>query len=202
MFPPLRRLSQITLLNISHIILLKLWCWWRDLNSRPLPYQGSTLPLCYISFLKIGSPAWDRTTDTLINSQVQLPLCYWGITKLWQVRYLVSCNWLAHAPFTFLTTKLWCPKRDSNSHAFRHWLLRPACLPFHHRGKYLLLTTYNLVSMARIELALHAPKARVIPFHYIEIKTFGGDNWTRTSNHLRMKEAHYQLCYITIYKHI
>ena len=26
-----------------------------------------------------GSPAWDRTTDTLINSQVQLPLCYWGI---------------------------------------------------------------------------------------------------------------------------
>ncbi len=38
-------------------------------------------------------------------------------------------------------------------------------------------TTYNLVSMARIELALHAPKARVIPFHYIEIKTFGGDGW-------------------------
>ena len=28
---------------------------------------------------QIGSPAWDRTTDTLINSQVQLPLCYWGI---------------------------------------------------------------------------------------------------------------------------
>ena len=30
-----------------------------------------------------GSSAWDRTTDTLINSQVQLPLCYWGInTKM------------------------------------------------------------------------------------------------------------------------
>ena len=26
-----------------------------------------------------GSSAWDRTTDTLINSQVQLPLCYWGM---------------------------------------------------------------------------------------------------------------------------
>ena len=26
--------------------------------------------------LKTGSPGWDRTTDTLINSQVQLPLCY------------------------------------------------------------------------------------------------------------------------------
>ncbi len=33
-----------------------------------------------------------------------------------------------------------------------------------------LSTSYNhkLVSMARIELALHAPKARVMPFHYIE----------------------------------
>ena len=26
----------------------------------------------------------------------------------------------------------------------------------------------KLVSMARIELALHAPKARVMPFHYTE----------------------------------
>ena len=24
---------------------------------------------------------------------------------------------------------MWCPKRDSNSHALRHWFLRPACLP-------------------------------------------------------------------------
>ena len=32
-----------------------------------------------------GSPAWDRTTDTLINSQVQLPLCYWGIKNLARV---------------------------------------------------------------------------------------------------------------------
>ena len=23
-------------------------------------------------------------------------------------------------------------RRDSNSYAFRHWLLRPACMPFHH----------------------------------------------------------------------
>ena len=32
----------------------------------------------------------------------------------------------------------------------------------------LLLHNKNLVSVARIELALHAPKARVIPFHYTE----------------------------------
>ena len=24
---------------------------------------------------------------------------------------------------------IWCPRRDSNSQAFRHWLLRPACIP-------------------------------------------------------------------------
>ena len=29
----------------------------------------------------------------------------------------------------------WCPRSDSNRHAFRHWLLRPAWLPLHHRGK-------------------------------------------------------------------
>lgn len=29
-----------------------------------------------------------------------------------------------------------------------------------------------MVSMARIELALHAPKARVMPFHYTEIALF------------------------------
>ena len=27
----------------------------------------------------------------------------------------------------------WCIERDSNSQSFRHWLLRPACMPFHHR---------------------------------------------------------------------
>lgn len=26
----------------------------------------------------------------------------------------------------------------------------------------------------------------------------GGNNWTRTSNSFRMKEVHYQLCYITM----
>ncbi len=49
--------------------------WTRTSNTRifnPLLYHWSY-------YGKFGSPAWDRTTDTLINSQVQLPLCYWGI---------------------------------------------------------------------------------------------------------------------------
>ena len=43
-----------------------------------LQNQCTTIVLVGL-FKNVGSPAWDRTTDTLINSQVQLPLCYWGI---------------------------------------------------------------------------------------------------------------------------
>ena len=28
------------------------WCCWRELNSRPLPYQGSALPLSYSSAVR------------------------------------------------------------------------------------------------------------------------------------------------------
>ena len=31
------------------------------------------------------------------------------------------------------------PRRDSNPHAFRHMLLRHACLPFHHLGRLLFI---------------------------------------------------------------
>ena len=31
-----------------------------------------------------------------------------------------------------VTPGRWCGRGDSNPHASRHWLLRPACLPFHH----------------------------------------------------------------------
>ena len=37
-----------------------------------------------------------------------------------------------HHPGSNLS-KFWCVERDSNSQSFRHWLLRPACIPFHHR---------------------------------------------------------------------
>ena len=51
------------------------WSEWWDSNSRPsAPKADALTRLRYIP--KLGSPAWDRTTDTLINSQVQLPLCY------------------------------------------------------------------------------------------------------------------------------
>jgi hypothetical protein len=34
-----------------------------------------------------------------------------------------------------MEARSWCWRRDSNSHARRHWLLRPAWLPLHHSSK-------------------------------------------------------------------
>lgn len=34
----------------------------------------------------------------------------------------------------FAQQKFWYPGQDLNLHTSRHWLLRPACLPFHHPG--------------------------------------------------------------------
>ncbi len=48
---------------------------------------------------KFGSPAWDRTTDTLINSQVQLPLCYWGIIQLYMTSTHLSINFGVQGEF-------------------------------------------------------------------------------------------------------
>ena len=56
------------------------WCPTTESNC----HHRITKPVyCHCtSRAKIGSSGWDRTTDTLINSQVQLPLCYWGIFLL------------------------------------------------------------------------------------------------------------------------
>jgi len=49
-----------------------------ELRKRLSPLDGLAIRSNTIMgpHLKFGSPGWDRTTDTLINSQVQLPLCY------------------------------------------------------------------------------------------------------------------------------
>ena len=43
----------------------------------------------------------------------------------WQLILLYSVN----------QGESWCPRSDSNRHGSLHWLLRPAWLPLHHRGK-------------------------------------------------------------------
>ena len=44
-----RLLSQANTAHTSSCLYADFWCCWRGLNSRPLPYQGSALPLSYSS---------------------------------------------------------------------------------------------------------------------------------------------------------
>ena len=109
---------------------------------------------------EIGSPAWDRTTDTLINSQVQLPLCYWGIKLIW------PRAWESN-PVTVLLRST-----DQQS----------AALPSCPLSTIYLADTQacykNLVDRGRIELPTEACKATVIPFNYQP--KFGIPRGTRT----------------------
>ena len=42
--------------------------------------------------LKLGSEGWDRTTDQLINSQLLLPLSYFGIFFNY-ITHVIYCKW-------------------------------------------------------------------------------------------------------------
>jgi hypothetical protein len=84
---------------------------------------------------KFGSPAWDRTTDTLINSQVQLPLCYWGI----------------------------------------------------------FLVREERLELSRLSsLASKTSVATITPLSHYLLLIYGGDEWIRATDLLRMKELHYR----------
>ena len=49
---------------------------------------------------------------------------YTNSTTLACYYYIVFCNYCQ---------QFWWARRDSNSHAFRQWLLRPSWLPLHHQ---------------------------------------------------------------------
>ena len=55
---------------------------------------------------------------------------YWRKRRDSNSRNLSVCFVSSEVPSTTRPRFLiWCPRRDSNSQAFRHWLLRPACIP-------------------------------------------------------------------------
>src|SRR5512134_2566579 len=41
--------------NYSEFVTDEFWCPWRGLNTRPLPYQGSALPLSYMGCSRFPS---------------------------------------------------------------------------------------------------------------------------------------------------
>ena len=54
------------------------WCCRRDLNSRPLPYQGSALPLSYGSICKVRG-AGAGCGDTYAKAGKNFPLTMWPV---------------------------------------------------------------------------------------------------------------------------
>ena len=66
--------------NLRMLSTVFFWCPTTESNC----HHRITKPVyCHCtSRSKIGSSGWDRTTDTLINSQVQLPLCYTSRTAV------------------------------------------------------------------------------------------------------------------------
>ncbi len=66
------RLISLLLKNLCNELLNCIWSSYRDLNSRPLPYQGSALPLSYKSKIFFdGAGDEDRTRDMQLG---RLPL--------------------------------------------------------------------------------------------------------------------------------
>ncbi len=163
---------------------------------------------------KLGSPAWDRTTDTLINSQVQLPLCYWGIN--------LSCNFSGKLiPVILKTSPCWDTPIMIHSYFFGNASIRF----FYRFFRWHRILHYCLVRKERLELSILSALASktsvyTIPplahayyllvsvqgfepwtpssqtkcatrLRYTEI-ILGGDEWNRATNLLRMKELHYR----------
>ncbi len=87
-----------------------------------------------------------QVVKELPHEQITFTSLVFGCISFFIVLILVSS----------VSVKIWCRKRDSNSHASQHWLLRPGCLPIppSRQGFYSIAIRYNnLVGRARFELA-------------------------------------------------
>ena len=56
------------------------WSQWRDLNPRPLPYQGSALPLSYMGIC-FGAEDEAQTRDPQLGRLMLYQLSYFRIFR-------------------------------------------------------------------------------------------------------------------------
>lgn len=86
---------------------------------------------------------------------------------------LATLAWKAKVIPFYERRIVWCPRGDSNSHASRHWLLRPACLPFHHQGIFLLIYLTGSAFFSYHEKELFAERILNLASVFLEQKWCG-----------------------------
>ena len=99
-----------------------IWCLWLDSN------QHATL---FAPAPQAGVYAIPPQRPWLVVSTGVEPVTSWMSTKR-STAELRNWNTLLVLLYSVCQGESWCARWDSNSQSFRHWLLRPACIPFHH----------------------------------------------------------------------
>ena len=119
--------------------------------------------------------------------------------SLWIIRGItIPCSTFFHLLYhktwiNFLNTKktqpklylfIVYPRPDSNRHALRHRILSATCLPFHHSGETIYLTSSNkfkkMEAATGIEPVVRVLQTRALPLGYAAV----GNQWSgrRDSN--------------------
>ena len=136
-------------LNLTQCVLVSLK-WGTNGHSIEYPALSMvTAPPTFItSKCKTGFLGADyriRTDDLSLTRRLHYHCAksayYLGGGNRTRTRHLMLAKHLLYQ-MSYTPIKFWCPRRDSNSHGSRHWLLRPACLPFHHQG---MCFTYQII---------------------------------------------------------
>ena len=101
----------------------KLWCSWAGSNCRPLPYQGSALPLSHMS--KLMPPLLERVEGVEPSSLA------WKARVIAVIRHPPGTS-LTHNNNSTTTTYNWWGGMDSNQRRRKPTDLQSA--PFSHSG--------------------------------------------------------------------
>ena len=108
---------------------VKKWCPWTESNCRPLPYQGSALPLSHMGALKpifsnTGAGDEVRTRDILLGRQVLYQLSYTRAST--QTEAYVTNSITTSLLKSYIT--YWWRGKDSNLRTLRERIYSPSPL--------------------------------------------------------------------------
>jgi hypothetical protein len=148
----------------------RIWCPWRESDPRPLPYQGSALPLSHMGvmpFVIVGAGDEVRTRDILLGRQVLYQLSYTRTMQNTQGRFSPTRFTATPTGNHFLVEgagfePAYSERTDLQSVAFNHSATPPKNRP--RLSRFISLTStsidINLVPGIGIELMTFALQVR------------------------------------------